>query len=119
MGTVAAIGERGTALRSSRSLREELATLEPAALGEALEELQDGLVFGTRRLAAMAADAQRAARDAVEELIDIREVARLTQRSRSWIEHHPHAIPGRRQAHARGKLRWLKREVLRWLRTGG
>jgi hypothetical protein len=115
------------------TLRAELTVLAPVALAARLEtlteelaarraelaELEAGLTFGTRRLATLAAEAQRAADGAAEERIGIEDVMHLTGRSRSWVEHHPDAIPGRCQPGGPGTaVRWLKREVLRGVREG-
>jgi predicted DNA-binding transcriptional regulator AlpA len=106
-----------------RLLRAELATLDAATLATRLEglaaELDDlhaGLVYGTRRLAALAAAASRT----VDELLDIEGLMALTKRSRSWIEHNGRRVPGRCQSGGPGgRVRWRKREVLRWLAAGG
>jgi hypothetical protein len=127
--------ERTTGSRAPlrTTLRAELTILAPVALADRLEtlaeelaarraeivELEAGLTFGTRRLAALAAEAQRAADGAAEERIGIEQVMHLTGRSRSWIEHHPDAIPGLCQPGGPGTARWwLKREVLRGVREG-
>jgi predicted DNA-binding transcriptional regulator AlpA len=135
MGTVAAFDGQGTAGTStaSRILRairvEDLAVLEPAALAEAVTYLQGVVTFGTQRLGALAtaaaqaatearAEAHAAAVPALEELIPVQAVAKLTGRSRSWIEHHRDVIPGRRQRTPGGRVRWVKREVIQWVRSG-
>jgi predicted DNA-binding transcriptional regulator AlpA len=136
MGTVAAFDGHGTAGTStaSRILRairiEDLASLEPAALAEAVAYLQGVVAFGTQRLGAFAtsaaqaaaearAEAHAAAAPAIDELISVHTVAKLTGRSRSWIEHHRDVIPGRRQRTPGGRVRWVKREVIQWVRSGG
>jgi predicted DNA-binding transcriptional regulator AlpA len=135
MGTVAAFdgrdgGGTSTASRILRAVRvEDLAALEPAALAEAVTYLQGIVAFGTQRLGAVAtaatqavaearAEAHAAAAPALEELIPVQAVAQLTGRSRSWIEHHRDVIPGRRQRTPRGRVRWVKREVVQWVRSG-
>jgi hypothetical protein len=107
--------------RLLRAIRaDDLATLDARALAEALDYLQGVVAFGTRRLATLATTATAApAEPPPDEPIDIKAVARLTGRSVSWIEHHPDAIPGRRQARRGGRKRWVKAEVLRWVRSGG
>jgi predicted DNA-binding transcriptional regulator AlpA len=107
---------------SRRSLlRAELSKLPAAALAARLEilaeeltDLQAGLVYGTRRLASLAAAASKEA----DELLDIEAMIALTGRSRSWIEHHSRQIPGRCQEKPEGRVRWRKSAVLRWLATG-
>jgi len=123
MGTTTVAVLEHTPTPSRRSvLRAELAGLDAVALAERLEELtnevtylQAGLVYGTRRLAQLAAAAARHP----EERLDIEGVMALTGRSRSWVEHHGHAIPG--YCHRKGpggRNLWLKREVLRGLAEG-
>src|SRR5215475_5958912 len=104
---VAATVERISAIGSRRSaLRAGLGTLDAPALAVRLEELlgelhdlQAGLVYGTRRLAALAA----ALTKDTDEQLDIEGVMALTGRSRSWLEHHGRRIPGRCQPRERGR----------------
>jgi hypothetical protein len=108
------------------TLLQELAGLEPAALADRLALLADeqarlnaAILYGTRRLAEHARRAEHVFADASDERVTIDDLVRLTGRSRSWIEHHRDAIPGRCQTRRGGKVRWRKGVVLRWLAAGG
>src|SRR5262245_65513320 len=96
------------------AVREALAALDLLDLAAALAELHGAVSAGQLRLGMLLAQYTR---DAVihDELLGIEQVAALTGRSRSWIEHHPHALPGRLQARRGHKLYWSKRAVLAWV----
>ncbi len=116
LATVERLSSRRTALRA------ELGTLDAAALAARLEliadevaELQAGLVYGTRRLAALAAAASRSA----DERLDIEGVMALLGRSRSWVEHHGRELPGRCQRTRGARVTWQKSALVRHLAAGG
>lgn len=48
-------------------------------------------------------------------LIGVDDVAHLIGMSVSWVEKHPDALPARRSVE--GNPRWLKSEILTWLKT--
>jgi hypothetical protein len=50
---------------------------------------------------------------AEDDLLDIDQVAALTRRSKSWLRHEGHMLPGFRQPHGRGtRVLWSKRVLL-------
>jgi hypothetical protein len=55
-----------------------------------------------------------------DDLLDVAEVSALTRRSRSWLRHHGHTLPGFRQPHGKGtRVLWSKRALLTALAIDG
>jgi hypothetical protein len=55
-----------------------------------------------------------------DDLLDVDAVAKLTRRSRSWLRHHGHTLPGFRQPHGKGtRVLWSRRALLAGLANGG
>jgi len=72
------------------------------------------------RLAARLAIVPAAAAPAADDLLDVDQVATLTRRSRSWLRHHGHTLPGFRQPHGKGtRVLWSKRALLAALALDG
>ena len=50
---------------------------------------------------------------AEDDLLDIDQVAALTRRSKSWLRHEGHTLPGFRQPHGKGtRVLWSRRALL-------
>jgi len=71
------------------------------------------------RLSARQATGLRRDEPAADDLLDVDEAAQLTRRSKSWLDHHGHELPGFRQPHGKGGRKfWSRRALLRWITEG-
>jgi hypothetical protein len=65
------------------------------------------------RIAARLATVPAPAPPAEDDLLDVDQVAALTRRSKSWLRHLGHTLPGFRQPHGKGtRVLWSKRALL-------
>jgi hypothetical protein len=65
------------------------------------------------RIAARLATVPAVPSAAEDDLLDVDQVAALTRRSKSWLRHHGHTLPGFRQPHGKGtRVLWSKRALL-------
>jgi hypothetical protein len=83
--------------------------LAPEQLPPALAALAALMASIAARLAAEAT----AAPPPEDDLLDLAEVSRLTRRSKSWLRHQGHTLPGFRQPRGPGtRVLWSKRALL-------
>ena len=94
---------------------------------DAIDELPDDQVPAVltqvsallARLSARQAAGLRRDEPAADDLLDVNEAAKLTRRSKSWLDHHGHELPGFRQPHGKGGRKfWSRRALLRWITDG-
>jgi hypothetical protein len=94
---------------------------------EAIDELADDQVPAVltalgallARLSARQAAGFQREEPAADDLLDIAQVATLTRRSKSWLDHHGHTLPGFRQPHGKGGRKfWSRRALVQWITTG-
>lgn len=72
------------------------------------------------RIAARLATAPAPSPPADDDLLDVDQVAALTRRSKSWLRHQGHTLPGFRQPHGKGtRVLWSKRALLSALAIDG
>jgi hypothetical protein len=111
-------GEAGNGRKAGALLRRAILGLEHwtdpdavlAVIGAATN-LQTRAISRLRELRVMPAGPEPP-----DEYIGIHELARLINRSISWIRHQPpDAIPGRRQHCEGGRVEWSRRAVQRWI----
>jgi hypothetical protein len=71
------------------------------------------------RVSARQAAGLRREEPAADDLLDIDAVAKLTRRSKSWLDHHGHELPGFHQPHGKGGRKfWSRRALMRWITDG-
>ena len=96
--------------RQLRDLADRVDDLEPAQIAGQLEALKMEVVLST--IAATA----NTTNDPPDELIDdVREIARITRYSISWVRKNGHTLPGFRQPGGKGtRVAWSRRALEEW-----
>jgi hypothetical protein len=94
---------------------------------EAIDELPDDQVpavlthLGAMlvRLSARQAASPHRVEPIEDDLLDVDEAAKLTRRSKSWLNHHGQSLPGFRQLHGKGGRKfWSRRALMGWITNG-
>jgi hypothetical protein len=64
------------------------------------------------RLSARQEAALRREEPTADDLLDVNEAAKLMHRSKSWLDHHGHTLPGFHQPHGKGGRKFWSRLAL-------